>query len=314
MALTKNSMTSLMQHAALLKELRGKAERLRTLSTEPGDDESDEEESWSSVESVRDDNKRLGWPQPTRFPTERERRNLTISTDDWVIDDVPDLSGGESCSSGESDSECEFSRSSDYDVRNAADSNTLGFKTPLPQSVTICACPDWRARMLLNSKSNPCKGDSTTTSLVSGLGCASQNDSLTSSPSSGKSSSEVWKHEEQIPRPRTSSRLLEPSEFLGRSACQRLRALCAASSLDGEDEKEESGFACDTGLAASSSDQESDESDDEACPPQRTKARSDFPHPSEYLSPRAHQRLRALCGASPLDESAALLKRGELSE
>eukprot|EP00928_Gymnodinium_smaydae_P016777 TRINITY_DN16350_c0_g1_i2.p1 TRINITY_DN16350_c0_g1~~TRINITY_DN16350_c0_g1_i2.p1 ORF type:complete len:332 (+),score=43.30 TRINITY_DN16350_c0_g1_i2:74-1069(+) len=331
MASKKELMTSMMQHAVKLKTLREKAERFRTLSTQPGDDESDEEESWTSIESVDDGNRRSCWPQPARFPTKEERKILTNSTDDWVIEDAPDLSGNESCSSGESDSEGDFARSSDYDVRSVADSKAPGFKTPLPQSATIRDCPDWRARMVLHSKRNPCKEETKATTakerqsisnsssarLVSGRSCASQACSLTASSSSEKPSSEVLKQKKHIPLPRTSLRSPEPSDFLGGSACRRLRALCAASSLDDEDEKEEPGFACDTRLAASSSDKESDESDesdDEACPPQRTKARSDFPHPSEYLSPRAYQRLRALCGASPLDESAALLKRGELSE
>eukprot|EP00928_Gymnodinium_smaydae_P012368 TRINITY_DN14490_c0_g1_i1.p1 TRINITY_DN14490_c0_g1~~TRINITY_DN14490_c0_g1_i1.p1 ORF type:complete len:226 (+),score=17.11 TRINITY_DN14490_c0_g1_i1:65-742(+) len=220
------TMTSLMQQALALKKLRAKAKNHLTLSTEPSDGESDEEETRKSFESFGDDTGRSGWPQPARFPTERERRTLTTCTDDWVTEHVPDLNGNESCSSSESDSECDFAESSDYDAWNAADSNVPGFKTPLPRSVTIRDLPDWRARMLLDSRSSSAKedtlskkrqliSDATVARLVFGLGCTSQGCSLLSSSSSGNSSSEVGKHERNIPGSRTFSSVPAPSNFLG---------------------------------------------------------------------------------------------------
>eukprot|EP00928_Gymnodinium_smaydae_P012369 TRINITY_DN14490_c0_g2_i2.p1 TRINITY_DN14490_c0_g2~~TRINITY_DN14490_c0_g2_i2.p1 ORF type:complete len:270 (+),score=23.03 TRINITY_DN14490_c0_g2_i2:71-811(+) len=138
------SMTTLRQHALSLKKLREKAKNLRAPSIRSGDVEIEEEERWS-CQSFGADNRRVGWPQPTRFPTERERRRLAIGTDALVDEHVPDLNGRKSCSWGESDSECEFSESSNYDDWNAADCNAPGFKTPRPRS--------WRACVLLASKS-----------------------------------------------------------------------------------------------------------------------------------------------------------------
>eukprot|EP00928_Gymnodinium_smaydae_P070793 TRINITY_DN54560_c0_g1_i1.p1 TRINITY_DN54560_c0_g1~~TRINITY_DN54560_c0_g1_i1.p1 ORF type:complete len:381 (-),score=68.86 TRINITY_DN54560_c0_g1_i1:187-1329(-) len=330
------SMADMLKTAGKPKMLRERAERLRTLSTQPGDSEIDVEEcmsasSGSDYEWYEPEDKRLGWPQPIRFPTEQERRSILNKMPSCISENEPDIVRSECCPLSMSDSECESSGADNDDWYEEEDfvvyqeSHALDSKTPLPRSVTTRDLPDWKACIPHVPKSSSCKkkhppmknkpfiAAPSSVGFMSWLTQDSQHDSLISSFSSGNSSSEVWKYrdtKDTCQRSQTMFQLPEPTEFLSRLAYERLRALCSASPDDDEHDS--------ASVAASSEDDLNDAGEDDAGRPQRTKTRSDFPEPAEYLSPMEFQRLRKSCGFSLSDAStaddAAWLSSDELSE
>eukprot|EP00928_Gymnodinium_smaydae_P032763 TRINITY_DN23645_c0_g1_i2.p1 TRINITY_DN23645_c0_g1~~TRINITY_DN23645_c0_g1_i2.p1 ORF type:complete len:249 (+),score=30.56 TRINITY_DN23645_c0_g1_i2:75-749(+) len=214
-------MESMRKHAASMKKLRQRADRLRTLLEErqvnAGSDSSFERSS-ESFDSVDSDERRLAWPQPARLPTEREYAKMTIEADDGITEHVP-AAEGDAPGPGAFFSKCDSSRSSvddDYGwktekgIEASSVCNGPLFKTPMPRSVTIRDLPDWRACMLpvpsyspYEEDEKPLNSNASSVRLMFGHCRARQSWSSISSSSSGSSSSDVWTYEIECPRSRT---------------------------------------------------------------------------------------------------------------